>query len=275
MRASFCLLFWMLAAWPVFGQNPPAGGLSFEVASVHPLPPHSAPSARGLEISGDRVHIGPMILVNLIATAYGVQNYQVKGPAWLTSLQEITLFDVDAKASGGTTRAAAQEMLRNLLAERFALSVEIGSTEADAFALRVAKDGPKLRQRDASAAVTEPAKDYKGIPLVQMGPMKIAPAADGSAHVESSGIPGLIFYFTNIRFYPTPVVDETGLTGEYDIRLDIPPMDLTDLHPGEAVQRSLDAVSIGLAKLGLRLEPRKTTLKAVIVKHVEKDPTAN
>jgi uncharacterized protein (TIGR03435 family) len=264
----------ILAFWPAFGQPAAATKPVFEVASIHPLPPGSAPSVRGLEVTGDRVHIGPMILVNLIGTAYGVQIYQVQGPPWLRSSAGITLFDIDAKARGVTTRAAAQEMLQNLLAQRFRLSVEIGSTNADALALLVAKGGSKLRPMDANGGATEPAKDYKGIPLVRVGPIKVATGTDGSVHVESSGIPGLIFYFT-CQFSPTPFLNETGLTGDYDIKLDIPPPDLTDLQRGEAQQRSLDTVSVGLAKLGLRLEQRKTAVKAIIVNHVEKDPTPN
>ena len=274
---SGCLPFFLAAPGAVFGQPPAAEKLTFEVASVRALPPHTVPSMRGIEISGDRVHIGPMILENLIALAYGVQNHQLQGPAWLTSPSEITLFDVDAKLPGGTPRTAVPEMIQNLLAERFLLSVEIGSTDVDAFALTVAKDGPRFRRMEARGGVPEPAKDYKGMPLTQLGGVKFANGPDGTQHIESSNIPGLIFYFTN-RYYPRTFLDETRLTGEYDIKLDIPPPDLTDIqrgNTGDSGQRSLDALSAGLAKEGLRLERRKTPMKAIIVKHIEKVPTPN
>lgn len=258
-----------------FGQ-PPSPKPAFEVASVRPSPPKSAPSVRGLEINPDRVHIGPMVLINLIAVAYGVENYQVQGPAWLTEVSGITLFDIDATLPLGTSRPAALEMLQNLLAERFLLKVEIGSTEVDALTLTVAKDGLKLPRREANGRAAEPAKDYKGSPLFQIGAARMAMSAEG-AHVESFQIDGLIEYF-KIRFLPTPVLDETGLTGQYDIKLDFPTPDLTGLRAGDSAeggQRVMDAVSMVLAKQGLRLDRRKRRIKSIIVNNVEKNPTAN
>ena len=173
----------LVVAGVAFSQQPDTK-IAFEVASVRPSPPHSGASIRGLEISGDRVHVGPMALVNLIALAYGVQNYQVQCPAWLTSPSGITLFDVDAKAPGGSSGTAVPQML-------FSLSAEIGSTDVDALVLLVAKGGPQL-QHIESGGNTEAAGDYKGIPLIQLGGIKFANGTDGAQHVEASNIRGLI-----------------------------------------------------------------------------------
>jgi uncharacterized protein (TIGR03435 family) len=273
---KFSLLVLVIAG-VLFSQQPDTK-IAFEVASVRPSPPHSVASVRGLEISGDRVHVGPIVLVNLIAGAYGVQNYQVQGPAWLTSSSGLTLFDIDAKAPSGSPRSAVPQMLQNLLAERFSLSVEIGSTDVEGCVLSVAKGGPRLRDPAPGSGASETAKSYNGMPLIQLGEMRAAIGADGSQHVEASNIRGLISYFT-MRYAPTPFVDETGLTGDYDIKLDIPPADFTGTQlggsPAMAREIELDAPSSALAKLGLRLERRKIASKAIIVKHVERNPTGN
>jgi uncharacterized protein (TIGR03435 family) len=254
-----------------FGQSP-QDKMTFEVASVRPSAPGSAPSIRGLEIEGDRVHVGPMVLINLIALAYGVKNTHVQGPAWLTSPSELVLFDIEAKAPAGSSPSAAQQMLQNLLRERFLLNAEGGSIDADAIVLVAAKGGAKLPPRQTGA---ESAKTYKGTPLFQLGSVKIGNPADGSQYIEATGIQGVVDYLS-ARYLPTPFVDQTGLAGEYDIKLEIPAPDRMNLQPGESpLQRSLDALSVGLAKLGLAFERCKTPMKAVFIKSVEKRPTEN
>jgi uncharacterized protein (TIGR03435 family) len=274
--STFSSLFLLFAGTALSQQTDT--NIKFEVASVRPSPPHSAPSVKGLEISGDRVHVGPIVLVNLIAGAYGVQNYQVQGPAWLTSTAGLTLFDVDAKAPSSSPRSAVLQMLQNLLAERFSLSVEVGSTDVEGRVLLVAKGGPRLPNPQSGTGNSETAKSYNGMPMIQLGGIRAAVGTDGSQHVEASNIGGLISYFT-MRYAPTPFVDETGVTGDYDIKLDIPPADLGGTQPGGspalARELELDAPTSALTRLGLRLERRKIALKAIIVRHVEKNPTEN
>jgi uncharacterized protein (TIGR03435 family) len=69
-----------------------------------------------------------------------------------------------------------------------------------------------------------------------------------------------------------PVIDKTGLTGKYDIRLEATPEfrinnnnpQPNDLSVFEAVQQ----------QLGLRLEAQKSMMDAMVVDHVEK-PSGN
>ncbi len=78
-----------------------------------------------------------------------------------------------------------------------------------------------------------------------------------------------------------PVFDETGLTGEYDIKLDIPVPDASRYQTGARVSLDellagvIDDLSGAVASLGLKLERRKILVKTVIVKHMEQNPTAN
>jgi uncharacterized protein (TIGR03435 family) len=68
-----------------------------------------------------------------------------------------------------------------------------------------------------------------------------------------------------VRFAEAPVVDETGLTGKYSVTIG------TSTSPDGSGDTVFDAVE----KLGLRLEPRKVTVEAVVVDEVSKSPTAN
>lgn len=143
-----------------------SGQASFEVASIRQSPPGTAASPRGIEINGDSVHIGPMLLLNLIATAYGIPNQYVEGPGWLTSLQqmELRLFDINAKLPQGASKADAPTMLRKLLEQRFVLQAEQGTKQVDALVLMVGKNGAKLppKSPDQDARTKRSGCSYQG-----------------------------------------------------------------------------------------------------------------
>ena len=77
-----------------------------------------------------------------IKWAYGVQDSQILGPVWLGADH----FDINAKADGPVGDAQMKLMMRALLAERFKLSFHREQKELKAFALMVAKGGPKLHE---------------------------------------------------------------------------------------------------------------------------------
>ena len=68
-----------------------------------------------------------------------------------------------------------------------------------------------------------------------------------------------------VRSAGAPVVDETGLTGQYKVTIET--WQNAD-DPGGTV---FDAVE----KLGLKLESRKVTVETVVVDRVSRMPTAN
>jgi uncharacterized protein (TIGR03435 family) len=90
------------------------------------------------------------------------------------------------------------------------------------------------------------------------------------------------------------VVDQTGLTGHYEVSLTLSFADLMAAAraqggdaggsagtPGGAAAEASDPGGAGstvyasVEKLGLRLEPRKAVVKQLIVDHAEKTPTEN
>ena len=85
---------------------------------------------------GDRYILRQATMVDLIATAYGVDASNVQGgPIWL----ETDRFDVIAKVPATTTPATAKLMLRSLLQDRFQLVIHNGSKPMPAFVLTTGK----------------------------------------------------------------------------------------------------------------------------------------
>src|ERR1035438_3242670 len=98
---------------------------SFEKASIQPTQHGRLPGGK----SESSIDVGTPLtfraenksLAGLIEFAYSVQAYQVTGPPWLTD--SAVAFDVDAKATAGTSQALLPLMLQKLLADRFHLQI--------------------------------------------------------------------------------------------------------------------------------------------------------
>src|SRR2546422_535192 len=143
MNLLFALIIW-------FGQTavPPV----FEVASIKEV---RAPSSVentlagqfhiGINIDGSRADYGFMSLADLIPYAYRVKRYQVSGPSWMIE----TRWDILAKIPQGQSADRAPEMMQDLLAERFKLSIHRENREQSVYALVVGKGGLKIKEAAA------------------------------------------------------------------------------------------------------------------------------
>jgi len=93
---------------------------AFEVADIRPSAKVTNPYMRGGAVRGGRYEVKDASMVDLITTAYGVQQDRVQGgPPWLDSDR----FDIVAKAPAGATQANLNLMLQSLLEDRFKLVV--------------------------------------------------------------------------------------------------------------------------------------------------------
>jgi uncharacterized protein (TIGR03435 family) len=254
----------VLAAAYVSGQNPP----SFEVASIKPAEPLTVESMRsgqlhlGVKIDAARADFGGVSLMNLITRAYGVRNFQVAGPDFLTRAR----FDILAKLPDGASPGQVPEMLQTLLGERFKLALHRDTKEFPVYALVVAKDGPKLTPRPA---------DFDPATKSDVRPVTI------------DGLVDLISGLTD-----RPIVNKTELPGEYMVPLGQFMREATlqrasayvkaraaargDGAPSDAASDPADAAVSGFVKpLGLKLEPRKLPLPLLVIDHLESTPTDN
>ena len=304
----------------------PAGGWAFEVATIRPAKMPSQADVLsgkmhvGMKTDAARVDIGFLSLNDLICAAYKVKSYQISGPDWMNSFGE--RFDVLAKMPEGATKDQVPEMLQALLAERFKLVIHHDSKERPVYALIVGKNGSKLKpappDEPAPAAKSADSTDLgdENAPPKDAGPqMKFRTNSDGSGTATvrgpegpakmSFGPNGMHLEFETMtmarlaetlsRFVDKPVVDQTELTGKYQVALDLAMEDLKNAArsmgaaipgaapvSGDAVKLPSDAVSDpsgsvfkSVMELGLKLEPRKLPLDFIVVDHIEKMPTEN
>jgi uncharacterized protein (TIGR03435 family) len=83
-----------------------------------------------------------------------------------------------------------------------------------------------------------------------------------------------------------PVIDRSGLTGDYQITLDIPQSDLQNVARALGLGGPASATGIptdpggssmfqAIEQYGLRLDSRKEEIETLVIDHIDKLPTAN
>jgi uncharacterized protein (TIGR03435 family) len=275
----------------------------FEVASLKPAGPNATivgplfAGGPGTNNPGHIVYRGAS-LTYLLMTAYKLKDFQLSGPKWMDTAR----FYIDAKLPPGSTKNDLRAMLRNLLAERLGIAIHNEKKEMQSFALRVSKQGVKMKPSapiatDAAGAAQNLAggieTDNNGFPIFpagspgglvvmnRAGRMKVGAARQSVASICS-------FLSTQLG---APVDDQTMLIGDYDFRLEYamdgpitlgrggpvmpppnPSANFEDTPPGELPTGLTTAVQ---EQLGLRLERGRALVDIVVVDHVEKAPAAN
>jgi uncharacterized protein (TIGR03435 family) len=251
-----------VAAAAVCGAQP-----AFEVASIreHVVTGVPRECAGGPPISGNRMTRRCASLRALILTAYDAQSYQISGgPAWLDAVGT-TLYDIAAEAPGDEplTMERARPMLRALLAERFQLKLHRETREVPIYALTIGKGGSKLK---------ESAPDAKASLRFLMGGLRARVEAPKESMAQ------LASYLSDEA--GRPVVDQTGLTGSYEVKLEWirdQPQAIPGVAPPAAAPPDVTGPSLFTAiqeQLGLKLEPKKGPIDMLIVDRAEK-PSEN
>jgi uncharacterized protein (TIGR03435 family) len=264
-----------LMATPIVQTQTPV----FEVASVRPAAPFTAPfspgeNAVGVTITDTRVDIRYVSLAELLARAFRVRPDQIVGPDWLGEQD----YDVQATIPVGATRQQVPEMLQALLKSRFGMTTHRDSREMPVYALVVGKDGLRFRESSPDAE-TAPSRT----PRMTAG-------QNGRIRWEMSNmtISALSELLTNLA--GRPVVDMTGLTRKYDFALELSDGDLLEMRrlagaallggdtpagPAAASEPSGSSVSAAVQRLGLRLEARRMPVPVVVIDTINRSPTAN
>lgn len=243
---------------------------AFEVASIRPGDLYAAhpPS------SPDRFAMMSTTLKSLIAYGYDVRDFQIEGgPDWAGS----RTYMVNAKAPGPVGQPAMRLMVRRLLADRFSLRTHMESREMPIYALVQARDdgrlGERLQKADFDCAAilskrsgappppgdtTSPACLWR----VGISPPVAMMFVDGAPIREFAGLLE--------RLVGRRVVDETALTGTFNIRLEFAADQMpVPLPPGtEPPPPPRDGLSLFTAleeQLGLRLESRRGPVPVIVI----------
>ena len=281
------LLFLLLLA---FAGKEMAQDLShFEVASVRPAAPFPGAPSGGVPVFPIKGGIGTsdpgqityrgVWLPTLINTAYSLRNFQLSGPTWLREER----YDIVAKIPAGATPEQFNLMLQNLLRERFNLSFHRESRTFPVYALTLGKNGAKLKESSKAAEPPPPAgtviggADDKGFPSLPPGYSGVvARPANGRLYMTGQRVslakltPSLENRMGGVD---RPIVDETGLTGEYDFKLEF-----EWRRPGAVDTASDPAPSVFSAlekELGLKLEEKRLPFDVLVIDRLDKVPTEN
>jgi uncharacterized protein (TIGR03435 family) len=274
---------WMIVAVPVLGQDGTAkvGAAQgeaaeasakipmYEIVSIRP----SKPDAQLYEGTlPDGYRATSLTLENLIGAAYFGNPFSLSsliegGPGWYKSDR----LDVEAKVDASEVEALKKIdhkqnpeelipdhatprmlMLQALLKERFGLKAHYEMKELPVYAIKVAKGGPKLKESN----ISDPMK----------GSMSFSNDHFGGTNVPLRLLPLLLMPQVG-----RPVLDQTGLTGRYDLDLKWTPDEDTGERSADAPPGLMTAIQ---EQLGLKLEATKGPVKVLVIDHVER-PSAN
>jgi uncharacterized protein (TIGR03435 family) len=251
-----------LATSLVLGQPPPVRppanpvpqALAFEVASIHP---EQGPDYSGGEFSssGPRVRLEGYTLHGLVMEAYNLRSFQVSAPGIKDEQQNI-LYDVVAKAPEGTapTRDEFRRMLQTLLADRFQLKAHAEKRPMPVYVLVVGKGGPKL------GPPSEPRHELHGVN-----------GRNQFLKTDSVTIYDLVDYISGSFMPDRPVIDRTGLTGTYKLRIEATPEWRINDNPQPGDLSIFTAVQ---EQLGLKLEPATAPVDILVIDSAQK-PSEN
>jgi uncharacterized protein (TIGR03435 family) len=248
LAATALLAIFTIAAPFASAQSetqPPPAKATFEVASVRPSPPnHGYTSISPFGTSHFTATNASLAYLIQLAYEIDAPNLLAGKPDWLDS----AYFDINAKADDDAKLNYEQvkPLLQLLLQQRFHLQTHNESKTVPGYALVVAKDGPKLH----------PSNSAKPYAYILSGKFRLQNASMGS--------------FAGVLANPIgqPVVDKTGIPGNYDFKIDYAP----ENDPNSTLPTLFTALE---EQLGLKLEPQKVPITIVTIDHIDKTPTEN
>jgi uncharacterized protein (TIGR03435 family) len=227
----------------------------FDVATVKPSPTEF----RGIILGEDgSFRAGGTTLKTLVSSVYDVPEFRIDGGSgWV----DTDRWDIEARVSAAQkmTGAAFQLLLRALLEERFHLRATKELKEGDVYFLDLAKSGAKMRPSPDGARPE--IRERAGVIASQKLTTELLAATLG-------------------RLLHRIVIDRTGLTAAYDVRITWTPeagegdplRSGAALPPGGLEQRSIFAALE--EDLGVKLTSGRAQVPSVTILSVER-PGAN
>lgn len=232
----------------------------------------------------------------LLRVAYDMPKPQVvDAPKWFDDVR----FKIEARLDPATAAelqklapkeltAARQQMLRAVLADRFALSFHSDTRDLPAYFLTVAKDGPKLQEAKPGFVGKSDVPDVYGnratdfVTLSFSGQYTlVGQAASMQTFASYLSMWALSFAGENTK----PVVDKTGLTGRYDFTVKFSPENVFIAPPaadpagGPPILATPNPTGPNLFRalqdtLGLKLQQGKGPVPVLVIDHAER-PSGN
>jgi len=264
---------------------------AFEVASVK----SSDPAQRGMTIQtllGGRFNSKGVPLRLLMTYAYHLRDFQIiGGPDWIGTDR----WDIEARAEEGSIPAVTGRAypnaidpmairLQTLLEVRFRLKAHREMKEVLIYELTIAKSGLKMKLSEDQTPFRLPERGDAQPPAQRGGGVPRYNMRTGRGSVQASAVelPSLIQALS--QQVGRVVVDKTGLSGLFDIKLEWTPDPITAGPRGGAIQGPEAAPPIDSSgpsiftaleeQLGLKLESAKGPVEVLVIDSVQK-PSEN
>lgn len=214
-----------------------------------------------------------------------------KAPAWVTGGFDVQAdrFNIEARAPPDSTVDQMRLMMQTLLADRFHLVVRHETRDAPAFGLvpvRPGVTGPNLQPHPESD-ICPTRLDHADQPTLRSAPSPVGelpPLCGVIAHVQSRvdpqssfggrGVPLSLLAsslptMTGMATISRPVVDQSGLAGQYDFSLhwSLSP----EPESGDTAASFHEALK---SQLGLELKATHAPIEILVIDHVER-PSEN
>jgi uncharacterized protein (TIGR03435 family) len=267
------ILFNLMQITPAYAQAPPPttklppmdanAHPSFEVATIKPS--KADQPGKFFRFRGHRFTTTNTSLDDLISYSYRLHDNQIiAAPGWAGTEK----YDIDAEPDGEGAPNDQQwkDMMQKLIAERFALTFHRDKKELPVYVLSVARNGPKL-----SKSRSDPNGNFHWSFRGRIG---------GDLTLYNASMAD----FANLmqrNVLDRPVVDQTGLTGRYDINLDWTPDDSQFTGMGAKASPPTDSANAApnlytaiQEQIGLKLDATKALAEVLVIDHVEK-PSEN
>jgi bla regulator protein blaR1 len=217
------------------------GQAAFETASIKPAAPDAPSRYAEFRVRNATFTARAVSLLDLIVDAYSVETYQVvEGPKWLASEK----YDIEARAATVRTREQFRLMEQTLLVERCHLKFHRETREMAVYGLVPAKGGPKF---------------HEGPPMVPPWP---------KYHMGFRNLTDVAASFGRFLEMDRPVIDQTGLTGQYTLDVDTSEYMNQETRSGRTYPEFL-RLAIP-EQLGLKLVPTKAPVLMFVIDLAER-----
>jgi uncharacterized protein (TIGR03435 family) len=223
------------------------------------------------------------LLINYVIFAYKIENESqypqlaAQLPKWAQEEQ----FVLQARPEGDPTKDDPRQMVKAMLAERFKLAMHTKTASLPVYALVLDKPGilgSQLKKRSdyqpCTDTATPPVKHGSGVePPPYCGLLLLHDQGQVAARMMGYTMPqiaGQLVASSKGELDPIPVVDQTGLSGRYDIQVRYrPPIrsgSSADSLPSEPGESFTDALK---SQAGLRLHKQSGAADVYVIDHVE------
>ena len=286
-RLALLAVLAIAGAAEVFTQSRSA---AFDVVSVKRFQADAGRPVRGDigVLPGGRFSAPSATLRGLVTAAYGLLDIQV-----VDAGQQLgdNRFEIEGRTKPDVTIDEARAMVRSLLTERFALAAHRETRELPVYVLTMARDdrkpGPQLVPSGPECALPKgpngvpPPPPPPGGPLVgrvlalngsasRCGSLFFNSTAGGHWSLRETTLARVADRL--IDYLGRPVIDRTGLSGNFDVDVSYTPD-----NPVVEVSTAANAPSLMTAlreQLGLKIESSKALVEVLVIDRV-RQPTEN